>query len=396
MSALKRRDNRNRILQRGESQRPDGRYTYKYVDALGKTKYVYAWKLLPTDRTPKGKRDDLSLREKERIIQRDLYDGIDTQGGKMTLCQLYAKKNAQRPNVTKNTEVGRKYLMKALEDDILGSRSIDTIKPSDAREWATRMQQKGFSFGTIKNYKRSLKASFCMAIDDDYVRKNPFDFSLSEVIENDSKTKVALSEEQEQALLDFIAQDNCYQRYYDDVLILLKTGLRISEFCGLTKHDLDFENHSININHQLLKNKDGYYINEPKPKSGIRKVPLSDETEKAFHRVLKRKLKPMIKEIDGYRHFLFLLENGCPAHNATYKTLLIRMIKKYNKTHDVPLPHITPHTLRHTFCTRLAQKNMNPKNLQYIMGHSNISITLNLYAHASEVGANKEMRSMIA
>ena len=66
----------------------------------------------------------------------------------------------------------------------------------------------------------------------------------------------------------------------------------------------------------------------------------------------------MIKEIDGYRHFLFLLENGCPAHNATYKTLLIRMIKKYNKTHDVPLPHITPHTLRHTFCTRLAQKNM--------------------------------------
>ena len=231
MSALKRRDNRNRILQRGESQRPDGRYTYKYVDALGKTKYVYAWKLLPTDRTPKGKRDDLSLREKERIIQRDLYDGIDTQGGKMTLCQLYAKKNAQRPNVTKNTEVGRKYLMKALEDDILGSRSIDTIKPSDAREWATRMQQKGFSFGTIKNYKRSLKASFCMAIDDGYVRKPPFDFSLSEVIENDSKTKVALSEEQDQVLLDFIAQDTCYQKYYDDVLILLKTGLRISEFC---------------------------------------------------------------------------------------------------------------------------------------------------------------------
>lgn len=62
----------------------------------------------------------------------------------------------------------------------------------------------------------------------------------------------------------------------------------------------------------------------------------------------------------------------------------------------VPLPHITPHILRHTFCTRLAQKNMNPKNLQYIMGHSNIAITLNLYAHASEVGANKEIRSMIA
>lgn len=104
----------------------------------------------------------------------------------------------------------------------------------------------------------------------------------------------------------------------------------------------------------------------------------------------------MIKEIDGCRHFLFLLENGYPVHNVTYKTLLIRIVKKYNKTNDVPLPHITPHTLRHTFCTRLAQKNMKPKNLQYIMGHSNITITLNLYAHASEVGTNKEMRSMIA
>ena len=59
MSALKRRDNKNRVLQRGESQRQDGRYCYKYVNALGKTEYVYAWKLLPTDRTPKGKREDL-------------------------------------------------------------------------------------------------------------------------------------------------------------------------------------------------------------------------------------------------------------------------------------------------------------------------------------------------
>lgn len=396
MSALKRRDNKNRILQRGESQRKDGRYTYKYVDALGKTRYVYAWKLLPTDRTPKGKRDDLSLREKERIIQRDLYDGIDTQGSKMTLCQLYAKKNAQRPNVKQNTLNGRKYLMQALEDDILGSRSIDSIKPSDAREWAIRMKEKGFSYKTISNYKRSLKASFYMAIEDDYVRKNPFDFKLSEVIEDDSEPKVALSEEQEQALLDFMAHDNVYRKYYDDVLILLKTGLRISELCGLTKKDLDFENHAISVNHQLLKDRDGYYIDEPKTKSGIRKVPMSDETEQAFKRVLKRKQKSNIKEIDGYRNFLFLNTSGSPVHRPMYETILKRMVQKYNKTHKVKLPKITPHTLRHTFCTRLAQKNMNPKNLQYIMGHSNIMLTLNLYAHSSEIGANREMRSMIA
>ena len=131
MSSAKRRDNKNRILNRGESQRQDGRYTYKYVDAQGETKYVYAWKLLPTDKTPAGKREDLSLREKERIIQRDLFDGIDTKGGKMTLCQLYAKKNAQRPNVKKSTQQGRKYLMEALKQDKLGARSIESIKPSE-------------------------------------------------------------------------------------------------------------------------------------------------------------------------------------------------------------------------------------------------------------------------
>lgn len=299
----KRRDHRNRVLYRGESQRKDGRYTYKYVDAQGNTKYVYAWKLLPTDKTPAGKREDLSLREKERAIQKDLYDGIDTQGSKMTLCQLYAKKNAGRPNVKKKTKESREYLMRALESDFLGARSIDSIKPSDAREWALRMQKKGFSYQTISNYKRSLRACFYMAIEDNYVRKNPFDYVLSEVLQADKKQKVVLSEEQEQALLAFMAEDKTYRQYYDDVLILLKTGLRISELCGLTRKDLDFTCHAVHINHQLLKDKDGYYINEPKTKSGIRNVPMSDETEKAFHRVLKRKQQPKVKEIDGYRHF---------------------------------------------------------------------------------------------
>ena len=392
----KRRDNKGRILRTGESQRADGRYMYKYVNRAGETKVVYSWKLVATDRVPKGKRDDLSLREKEREIQRDLEDGIDTKGKKMTLCELYAKKTAQRINVKKNTLAGRKYLMDALKQDKLGSRSIDSIKPSDAKEWAVRMKEKGYGFKTISNYKRSLKASFYMAIEDDYVRKNPFDFQLSEVIDDDSESRQALSEEQEEKLLSFLQYDTVYQKYYDDVLILLKTGLRISELCGLTVQDLDFENHTLNINHQLLRNQEGYYIETPKTKCGIRKVPMSEEAGKAFQRVLKRKKTGKGIVIDGYRNFLFLNQKGMPMTACYYTSTLRNIVKKYNKHHDEPLPKITPHILRHTFCTRLAQKNMNPKNLQYIMGHSSIMITLNLYAHASQTGANMEMRSLIA
>ena len=225
----KRRDSKGRILHTGESQRTDGKYLYKYVDAFGNTKYVYAWRLTPTDPTPKGKREKPSLRELEQQIRRDIEDGIDSTGKKMTLCQLYAKQNTQRANVKKSTQKQREQLMRLLKEDKLGARSIDTIKPSDAKEWALRMKDKGFSYNTINNHKRSLKASFYIAIQDDCVRKNPFDFKLSEVLENDTKEKVALTEEQEQALLSFIKTDNVYHKYYDDVLILLKTGLRISD-----------------------------------------------------------------------------------------------------------------------------------------------------------------------
>ncbi len=152
-------------------------------------KYVYAWRLTPTDVTPKGKRHVISLREKEEQIKKDLLDGIDSTGKKMTLCQLYAKQNAQRANVKKSTQKQREQLMRLLKEDKLGARSIDTIKPSDAKEWALRMKEKGFSYNTINNHKRSLKASFYIAIQDDYVRKNPFDFKLNEVIEDDTKGK---------------------------------------------------------------------------------------------------------------------------------------------------------------------------------------------------------------
>ena len=103
----KRRDSKGRILHTGESQRTDGKYLYKYVDAFGNTKYVYAWRLTPTDPTPKEKREKPSLRELEQQIRRDIEDGIDSTGKKMTLCQLYAKQNLQRANVKKSTQKQR-------------------------------------------------------------------------------------------------------------------------------------------------------------------------------------------------------------------------------------------------------------------------------------------------
>ena len=95
----KRRDNKNRVLRNGESQRSDGRYAYKYIDTDGKPQFVYSWKLEKTDRLPKGKRDDLSLREKEKQIQKDLEDMISTSGGDITVLALVEKYTSQRKSI---------------------------------------------------------------------------------------------------------------------------------------------------------------------------------------------------------------------------------------------------------------------------------------------------------
>lgn len=398
MSREVRRDNRRRILRTGESQNKEGRYVYKYINSLGEQKFIYSWKLVPTDRVPKGKRDDISLREKIAEVQRDLSDGIDTAGKKMTVCQLYEKKNNLRKNIRRNTVKGRQQFMNVLKKDPFGSMSIDNVKQSDAKEWAIRMSENGIAYNSIKNYMRSLRASFYMAIQDDYVRKNPFDFVLSDILDDTRKEKTALSLEQEEALLTFAKSDRTYKKYYDELVILLETGLRISEFCGLDLNvAVDMKNKSILVEHQLLKDTEtGYYIEKPKTKSGIRKIPMTDKAYDAFQRLIKSRKKTEPIVIDGYSNFLMLNGKGLPQVASSYNMVLKGLVKKYNKTHDDELPEISPHSLRHTFCTKMANKGMTPNTLQYIMGHSDISMTLNYYAHGSFGSAKAEMERICA
>lgn len=394
----KRRDNKNRILHSGESQRKDGRYAYKYTDTSGKVKFTYAWKLVPTDRTPAGKRDGMSLREKEKEIRKDLEDGIDTAGKKMTVCELYAKQTRYRGNVRHNTTQGRRRLMKALEGDKLGSCPVGSVKPSDAKEWALRMKGKGTAYKTISNDKRSLKAAFHMAVQDGYARKNPFDFRLDDVIGDDTKPKTPLTPEQEKSLLSFMEGDSVYRKYHDEVAILLGTGLRISELCGLTETDIDLENRTVNVDHQLLRSAEtGYYISKPKTPSGTRQIPMSREVYAAFKRVLENRGNVETITVDGYSRFLFLNRDGNPKTATNYGNMFRGLAGKYNKCHKTALPKpMTPHTLRHTFCTNLANAGMNPKALQYIMGHSNINMTLNYYAHVTFDSARAEMERLMA
>lgn len=393
----RRKDNKGRLLKTGESQRKDGRYAYKYQDKNGKSKFLYSWRLTDTDPIPKGKRFCRSLRDLERDLQRDLFDGIDSSGKKMLLWQLYEKHNALKPNVRQSTETGRKYLMDILKSDTLGNMPIESIKPSDTKEWAIRMKKNGYSYQTINNYKRSLKACLYTAINDDLVRKNPFNWNLSDVLEDDTIHKTALTDEQVNALLSFLKIDDVYKKYYNAIVVLLYTGLRISELCGLTVSDIDFEQGFIRVNHQINYDKGKYSINEPKTDSGIREIPMLEPVRKALMDEIKGRIDVQQILIDGYSDFVFLNQKSLPMYAHCYSNAFSSLIKKYNKYHKGnELPLITPHTLRHTFCTNMANKKITPNTLQYIMGHKNITMTLGYYTHGTAQSAMVEMLSISA
>lgn len=394
-NATKRTDTRGRILLTGESQRKDGRYTYKYTGTDGKPKFIYSWRLNATDPLPKGKKTCIPLREMKKEIQRDLMDGIDPSGAKMTVCELYKKHTGLKSNVRVSTQKGRNQLMRLLESDKIGYMPIEKVKPSDAKQWAIRMKERGFAFHTINNHKRSLKAIFYTAIEDDLIRKNPFNWDMQDVIENDTEPKAALTDTQADSLLRFLQTDCTYQKHYHAVIVLLNTGLRISELCGLTAADIDFENGYINVNHQLIFDRGSYRIEQPKTDSGIRKIPMNESVHRALKSEMQSRENAQPVTIDRYTDFIFLNKKGLPMYGAAYSTDFSHMVKKYNKHHKEKLPKISPHMLRHTFCTNMANQNMPPKALQYIMGHMDVTTTLGYYAHGSAESAKMAMESLL-
>lgn len=401
MSDVIRRDMKGRKLWTGESQEKDGRYKYRYLDAFGERKCVYSWRLTESDVTPKGKRKDISLREKEKQIAKDLDDEVLSNGGNITVLELAKKYTAQKRGVRHTTRAGYNTVLNMLEKESFGTKRIDNVKLSDAKEWLIKLQDGGKSYSSIHTIRGVLRPAFQMAVDDDLIRKNPFEFQLATVIVNDSVTREAITRKQERVFLKFIREDNHFSKYYDAIYILFKTGLRISEFCGLTIKDIDFENNRINVDHQLQRtSKMEYVIAATKTEHGVRLVPMSAEVKECFKRIIanrkKLKIEPTITGDDGklYCGFLYLDKNNMPMVALHWEKYFQHIREKYNKIYKEQLPVITPHVCRHTFCSNMAKSGVNPKKLQYIMGHSEIGVTLNTYTHLQFEDLEDEMEKV--
>ena len=382
--AERRKDSKNRVLRNGESQRKDGTYMYRYTDVRGKRVCVYARTL-----------ED--LRVKEQTIQKELNDGIDYAAGEIIVLDLLKRYIATKTGVRYNTKVGYQFVLNLVSKESFGCLKIRDIKPSDAKQWFIKLYQDGRRYSTITSVRGVLRPAFEMAVEDDIIRRNPFSFQITDVVPNDSKTRQAISGEVKERFLTFIRESRHYSQYYDEIIILLGTGMRVSELYGLTRADLDFEARRIKVERQLTRTRHcEYYVEKPKTASGERYIPMTDEVYQAFQNAVQRRKQPKVELlIDGHTGFLFLDKDGKPKVAMHLEHVMKRIVDWYNDAHEDKLPSITPHVLRHTFCTEMANSGIDLKSLQYLMGNSDAGVTLNVYTHASYEAAENAMRKAV-
>ena len=391
----KRRDKKNRVLRRGESQRPDGKYQFKYsIDGI--PHFVYSWRLEPTDKMPEGKKPTPSLREMEKAIGRDIESQLDPTCRNMTVMELVERYLSTKTGVKPSTKQNYGTIKNLLAKEEFSRKRIKEVKTSDAKLFLIKMQSDGKRHSTIKSVRGVLRPAFQMAVDDDLLVKNPFGFELAGVVVNDSVTREAITKDQMRKFLKFVHDDNVYCKYYEAVYILFHTGMRISEFCGLTIKDIDFEHNVVNIDHQLQRMSNMELIIEPtKTRAGTRKLPITEDVAMMFRVIIEDRPKPKIeKMVGGYSGFLYLDKNDLPEVALHWEHRFRHMVNRYNEIYRVQMPKITPHVCRHTYCSNMAKAGMNPKTLQYLMGHSDIGVTMNTYTHLGLEDAQDEMIRM--
>ncbi|MBQ9412640.1 MAG: site-specific integrase, partial [Oscillospiraceae bacterium] len=193
--------------------------------------------------------------------------------------------------------------------------------------------------------------------------------------------------------------------------MFLGTGCRVGELIGLRWEDCDFEGGTISINHNLIYRQQengqmALHITTPKTSAGCRVIPMLDEVKTALLTEKQRQTTEGAKSvtIDGYTGFCFTNRFGDVYTPHTINRAIERIYKAYNAKEmaeaaqegrdALMIRHFSVHNLRHTFCTRFCENETNIKVIQEIMGHADISTTMNVYAEATEARKRESFNNL--
>lgn len=410
--AEKRRDSKGRVLWAGESQRPDGKYEFKYADNNGERHSVYSWKLVATDRVPEGKQVTESLRDMEKRIKKDLEDNLLVyETRKMTLNSFWDEYIAMKHELKDSTRSNYIYMYDKYIRPEIGQKNITVIKYSDVKKfYMTLIYEKGFKPNSMEIVNTILHPVFTSAVRDGYIRLNPSDGVMAEIKKSHAWEKPkrhALTERQQELFVNFTAQSHQYSHWLPLITTMLGTGCRIGEILGLRWEDCDFEQNIISVNHTLIYRKFTdepchYAVTTTKTKAGERIIPMLADVKDALKTEYKQQIEDGFNEsvIDGYSGFIFKSRYNTVLSPHGVNRVLDRIIKAYNTQEEQTakrerrkpelLPHFSCHNLRHTFCTRFCENETNLKVIQEIMGHADITTTMDIYNEATK---EKKMES---
>ena len=404
--AKARKDNKGRALRRGESQRSqDNRYVYTYTNPLGKRGYVYAKTLQ-------------ELREKEARLIRDQLDGLDLYvAGKADLNFVVNRYLATKNNLASSTYANYRYMYDRFCSDGFGRKKVVDIKYSDVLHFYLYLIDNGMRVKTIETIHCVLHPAFDLAVRDDIIRKNPSDKVVAEVkkiIGRESKKQRALTWDQQKRLMEYITDHPLYDYWRPLFTVLLGTGCRIGEVCGLRWQDVDMDNRVIEINHSMTyfrRGKQAPYTFEfkfepPKTKAGVRKIPMLDDVHNVLVELYEYQKQNGFSDlkVDGATGFIFINKVGTLYKHTAIDHAIRRIVNNHNaeeivkakreNREPVLLPFFSCHTFRHTFCTRFCENETNVKVIQAVMGHADISTTMDIYAEVTESKKKESMENL--
>jgi len=398
--AERRKDSKGRVLKENESQRSDGIYCYRWRTSDHKRHYIYAGTLE-------------ELREKEKKVQRDVSDGIRVDAQRVTLNDIYELWVVLKKGLKHNTFTNYQYMYNQFARNDIGNIKIVNLKRSDVRRFYNRLiDDKGLKIATVDNIHTVIHQVLDVAVDDGYLRNNVSDNALKELKMSRNlftEKRKALTLDEQHIFLDYLRNTLQYNHWYPVFAFMLGTGLRVGEATGLRWCDIDFENNTISVNHTLVyysrdKGHCGFAINTPKTKAGERTVPMIASVKEALMLEKQYQEEAGIHSralIDGFTDFIFVNRFGEVQHYGTLNKAINRIVRDcnneiLNNTKNIEkavlLPHFSCHTLRHTFTTRLCESGMNVKVIQEVLGHSDISTTLDIYADVTRDLKKREMQ----
>ena len=397
-----RKDKQGRRLEKGEMQRSeDLLYIYKYVDVLGKTKRIYAKTLQ-------------ELREKEQQIKRDQMDGLDVYvAGDADLNYVFDRYISTKTELRKTTMTNYMYMYDKFVRDSFGKLKVRSIVFSQVVAFYKQLHDvQGLEYATVDTINTMLHPAFDMAVRDNIIRNNPSYGAMKDIKKKFGKNKGirnALTAEQQKAFLTYVRESKVHWRWDNLFTVLFGTGLRISECVGLRWEDIDLDNKIINVNHQAVyfaRKPPHFEISLPKTDQGIRVVPMMPKVYEAFKSEYEWQSEHgfCTSEIDGMSGFIFCNRFGTIHIPQTINRAIHRIVDNYNaeeevnakkeKREPVLIPQFSCHTCRHTFCSRLCEVETNIKKIQMIMGHKDISTTMDIYAEVSDASKTESIENL--